>query len=167
MYMADRTPLNKRLELLVDDVLDKQDQHGPIDIDNITAADRRRTGTSFGYNAQTGRLAVEMVHYKGKFGEFVLEVDIFPHEKGVMAHLYCPVCSTAEKPHNLRITSERKQIAWDKDRGLSVSNFACTWELPEAGAHQELADTQRSIIMKTENLCRWQVVIEDNVARDA
>jgi hypothetical protein len=145
MYM-NNIGSEKKLELLVDDSLAKN------------------KGMMLGHQAK--KISIEQVYYKGRFGEFVLEVDVFPHEKGVMAHIYCPVCSTAEKPHNLQITPDKKKIEWDKDRGLSVEPFACSWEMPTAGAHQK-ASGQSNIIVKADTMCRWKVVIENNRARDA
>lgn len=163
MYM-NRIPLNKRLELMVDDVLEKQDQRGPIDIENGVPG---QGGMNFGHDSRGNRLGVAMVYYNGKFGEFVLEADIFPHEKGIMVHLYCPVCSTADKPHNLQITPERKKMEWSKDRGLSVEPFECTWEMPGTQAQQgEAGGAHSNIIVTPESRCRFRIAIDDNLARD-
>jgi hypothetical protein len=148
MYMP--TPYNPRteqLETLVDDVLERQDAGGP-----------GAGGLSAGYDIRQTALAHPLVRYSGKFGEFVLTTDLYPDpEGGMMLHLYCPVCSTPEKPHNLRISSSRKKMEYDKNRGISVETFACTWELPEA-------DTRKMEFGM--GLCRWRVIIENNVARD-
>jgi len=106
-----------------------------------------------------------MIRYSGRYGEFVLEGDLYqmPVSAGkseLMLHIICPVCSTPEKPHALRIVSSRKKMEYDNTRGISVETFGCTWELPEAG------NTPGALKFGM-GLCKWRVAIENNRAHDA
>lgn len=140
-------PQRERLETIVDDVLERQ------------SANPNDGGMQLGYDLEKRALAHPQIRYSGRYGEFVLTGDLYPDpEGGLMLHIYCPVCSTTEKPHNLSIKSSRKKMEWDKDKGISVEAFGCTWELPEAN--------ERKMEFGM-GLCRWRVVIDNNVARDA
>lgn len=106
------------------------------------------------------------VFYKSRGGvERLLTVDVYKVEGAPLEiFLFCPLCSTEDHPHNLRLTSDQKAIDYKVDelvhRGgrLNVSDpIGCTWEI----------DGTRAVgIVSTTNLCRWRVVIENNVARD-
>lgn len=137
-------PQTETLETLVDDVVERQD------------ATRSKEGLTIGREAQPD--AKPQIRYTGRYGDFVLEGDLYISPGGLLMHLYCPVCSTPEAPHNLSIKSENKQMSWDKERGISVSAFGCTWELPEANTRK---------LEFGLGLCPWKVTIENNRARDA
>lgn len=96
-----------------------------------------------------------------------LTIDVYQIEgEPLQVHLICPKCR-----HQLRATSDRKQISWEpdlhsRDGGkLEVSPFQCTWEMPEAGAHTP------GILAGGLTLCQWKGVIEHkggrNIVRDA
>lgn len=116
-------------------------------------------------NMTKNAMAHPMIRYSGRFGEFVLECDLYqmPLAAGkseLMLHLICPVCSTPESAHALRITSAMKKMDYDNLRGISVEAFGCTWELPAAGSTP-------GALKFGMGLCKWRVVIENNRAYDA
>ncbi len=94
-----------------------------------------------------------------------LDVYAIPDEP-TQVHLICPKCR-----QQLRITSDRKTIAWEPIRGnpdggkLEIEPFMCTWEMPEAAAHAP------GILAGGLTLCQWKGVIEHkhgrNLVRDA
>jgi hypothetical protein len=138
MYM--NGPPQKNLELLVDDAIEKGGMM-------LTGHDARR-----------GRFAVVQIHYKGRFGEYMLESDVYKSDtEGFTVHMYCPVCSTKDAPHNMQITSARKKIDFDSERGISIEKFRCTWELPGPPGTSVLD-------LKT---CKFSIAVDNNVARDA
>jgi hypothetical protein len=125
-----------------------------------------------------------MVLYRMAGKELFLEVDIHvdfsvePH--ALYAHVICPLCLVGGRQVGLRIHSgakamhyERQAIprpfpGWSKrqmdeafrERGgaggvLSIAPFQCTWE--------EAPELRRGDGFST---CRWQVAIDNNVARD-
>jgi len=154
MYMSKPPfdPNKEQLVPMVDDVLERQDAL------ERQGQDPHQGGMAMGYDMTKSALAHPQIRYSGKFGEFVLTGDLYNDpEGGLMLHIYCPVCSTPEKPHNLSIRSRRKKMEWDPKRGLSVEAFGCTWELPEAD--------ERKMEFGM-GLCRWRVAIENNVAKD-
>jgi len=107
--------------------------------------------------------------------ELLLEIDVHAIVGApIELLLICPKCRNA-----LRITSERKQIAWDpraenpmrreiqprlpahhQARALlgkiSVEPFECTWEM---NAKQAVA---KDMTVTAGNLCRWRGAIDDN-----
>lgn len=115
---------------------------------------------------------------KSKFGEpkirytdrsghtFLLTADVYKYEGAPLeVHILCPRCSTDKTPHALRITSDQKHIEYDPrvllEQGgqLSVEPaIECTWELDGTKGVGRVASSM--------NLCRWKVVIVNNVARD-
>ena len=102
------------------------------------------------------------VTYKGPDREYVLTVDVYrlPGEP-VKLHLICPKCR-----HLLQVTTKRKKIEFDtrvnQELGgrLDVERFECTWENRDAGVHVP------GLLAGGMTLCKWRVVIENNVARD-
>ncbi len=99
------------------------------------------------------------IRYKGRYGDFVLEADVFPgKDLGTFeVHIYCPRCSTPELPHNNRITSERKAIEFENGL-LSIEAFECCWELQQREGER---------IAFGAGLCRMKMGITKNVAKDA
>jgi hypothetical protein len=114
-------------------------------------------------------------HPEVRYRDYVLEADVYPLLGAVDEDdapgaleviLICPRCR-----HELRVTSDRKAIEYlpgppviDLATGqamlrgvLSIERFECTWE----------KDTSVAVTGNTENLCRWRVAIDKNVARDA
>lgn len=109
-----------------------------------------------------------------RYRDMLIEADVYPQlgsaeaDDGVKLEviLICPRCR-----NQLRVRSERKAIEWIPGapeidphsheavvRGvLSIEKFQCTWEL----------DSSANVTGKGENLCRWRVVVDKNVARDA
>lgn len=106
------------------------------------------------------------IRYQDRSGQtFILTADVYKYEGAPLeVHILCPRCSTEAKPHALRITSDQKAISYEKgvmtDRGgrLNMERIECTWEIDGTKAV--------GIVGSSLNLCRWKVVIENNVARD-
>lgn len=117
-------------------------------------------------NLERTKLGVPKVIYRDRSGaEFIISVDVYrvPGEP-MELHLYCPRCSRKGAMHTLRIAQDRKHFTYDEndfvDKGgrLNVERFTCTWEL----------DSDKNVSrVSSANLCGWQVVIVDNVAREA
>lgn len=129
-----------------------------------------------------GKIAAVPVYYSGRFGEFVLTLDVY-HAPGepLYLHMLCPACSSAQRSHGLKISADNKTIDFDARalpklpgiptgqlvaelgvasaediRGrLSVEAFACTWEAEP--------DLRRSFGLAR---CGFRVAIDRNVARD-
>ncbi len=125
-----------------------------------------------------------MVLYRINGKELFLEIDVHvdvsvePH--ALYAHVICPLCLVGGRQVGLRIHSGAKSLHYDRAavprpfpgwsklqmdeafraRGgtggvLSIEPFKCTWE--------EMPDLRRRDGLAT---CRWQVAIDNNVARD-
>jgi len=126
-----------------------------------------------------------MVLYKINGKEMFLEIDIHvdltvqPH--AIYAHVICPLCLVGGRQVGLRIHSAAKAMHYEREAVprtfpgwsklqmseafakrpggvggvLSIEPFKCTWE--------EVSDLRRSNGFAT---CRWQVAIDNNVARD-
>ncbi len=118
-----------------------------------------------------------VIYYSGKHGEFVLEGDLyaFPGQPMKLV-LICPVCSVASgKDHGISITSDKKAIEYDPSAGdpelgglLSVAPFECTWELNTEKAVDVNGNPTgaHDVLLRSDNLCRWKVAIDNNIARD-
>ena len=107
-------------------------------------------GLSSDMNLTNSAFAKPQIRYKGKAGDFVLSCELYKIGDELSLHLICPRCR-----HALMIKSSSKQMEYDKERGLSVEPFQCTWELPE---------DQR--VQFGIGLCKWTAVIENDRARD-
>jgi hypothetical protein len=117
------------------------------------------------YNLERTKYGEPKVKYRDRTGqEFLLTVDVYKYEGAPMeVLLFCPNCSQKGAMHTLRITEERKHIEYDPERNvelggrLDVERFGCSHEL----------DAQKGVgLVSSSNLCRWRVVIENNIARD-
>lgn len=125
----------------------------------------RARGAQSTMNLERTKLGVPKVAYRDRSGaDFIITVDVYKTDGEPMElHLYCPRCSRKGAMHTLRIPQDKKHITYDPadftDRGgrLNVARFGCTWEL----------DSDRGVsAVSSANLCGWQVVIVDNVARE-
>ena len=110
-----------------------------------------------------------------RYRDRVIEADVYPFLDGdndpaadrqrLEVILICPCCE-----NQLRVTSDRKAIEWAPglpeidDAGqvivrgvISIEPFQCTWE----------KDGKAAVTGHGENLCRWRVGIDKNIARDA
>lgn len=104
--------------------------------------------------------------YRARNGaEFKLTADVYKFEGAPLEIvLLCPRCSTDKHPHALKISSDHKRIEYDPrelvERGgrLNVERIKCTWELD--------GEKAVALVGSSLNLCGWNVVIENNVARD-
>jgi hypothetical protein len=143
-------------------------------------------GLSLTHDLTRRAYAHPLIRYTGKYGDFVLEGDLYLVGEGskreYMLHLICPVCTpkhlvpctcteaerplcpscegtgeTKPAPHGLSIKSSQKAMSWDPVRGLSVERFGCTWELPAANAGR---------LEFGLGLCPWRVAIDHGIARD-
>ena len=94
--------------------------------------------------------AKPQIRYSGRYGEFVLGCELYNLNGEMALHLICPKCR-----HSLWIKSSKKQMDFDKNKGLSVEPFMCTWELEERRIEFGIG------------LCNWKAVINENRARDA
>ena len=107
----------------------------------------KQRGASAGYDLRKSALGHPMLRY----GDLVLEVDVYERGGILAVHMFCPACSTVDEPHALMISQLNKQIDYDRDRQLlSVEPFRCTWEAPDGMG-----------------LCKWRVAIDKNVIRRA
>lgn len=144
---------------------------GPADRELVHLAGDEDAGFDSTIRLDGGKSEV-YAHYKGRYTppEFpdglrlTLDVYAIPGEP-VQVHLICPKCR-----HQLRVSSDRKAIDWQPDRGpdggkLSIEPFQCTWEMPEAGAHTP------GILAGGLSLCQWKGALEHksgkNLVRDA
>ena len=79
----------------------------------------------------------------------ILQGDLWDRGGQLMLLFYCPKCL-----HQIQITSARKKIEWDAQRGLFVEPFVCTWENADSEGRQD------ERIIAGINLCRWSVAID-------
>lgn len=96
--------------------------------------------------------AKPQIRYSGRYGEFVLECELYNLNGELALHLICPRCRNA-----LWIKNTRKQMDFDRNSGFSCEPFECTWELDTDGRRMEFGL----------GLCNWKAVIDCNRARDA
>lgn len=157
-------PQTEKLEFLAGDKVVQersyQDPNGPLGGHQTVRLDKAAIGHPY-------------VRYRDR----VLELDVYPllgdgtQEAGAPERLevilICPRCQ-----HELRITSDRKAIdytpgapvlevegsqpSWQVRGTISIERFQCTWE----------SDTRAAVTGHGENLCRWRVAIDKNIARD-
>lgn len=140
-------------------------------------------GVAGTYDLTVGCIARTPVYYAGRFGEFVLTIDVYSAPDSPMyLLLICPACSNADRSHGLKISADNKHIDFEPQRipklpgmtteqiiadlgvegvdeirgGLSVEKFSCTFEAePDLRRHFGLAK------------CGFRVAIDNNIARDA
>lgn len=111
------------------------------------------------------------IRYVARDGhEFLITCDVYQFEgEPLKLVILCPMCSTEEEAHSLNIDSDKKRVEWEPGEmpaaggRLNVERFECTWE---KNTHQDVARGHEGVIIGG-NRCRWRVVIENNVARDA
>ncbi len=135
------------------------------------------------YDLASTAVGHPMVQYKTADGRrFLLTTDLYKFEgEPFKLVLHCPICSRPEEMHVLSINGDRKKIEFEPDVNfllvagdaerppafsggrLNVERFGCTWELV---TKQEVSQGDARAIVGG-NLCRWRVVVENNVARDA
>ena len=125
--------------------------HNPNTEELFHVAGDMNTGISADVNLNKSAFASPTIRYSGRYGEFVLECELYKVGNELSLHLICPRCHNA-----LWVRSTRKQMSFDFDKGFSCEPFECTWELPE-GRRMEFGI----------GLCRWKAVIDCNRARDA
>lgn len=131
------------------------------------AGDQDR-GLASQVNLNTGKLET-VVTYRDR----VMVVDIYQIEgEPLQVHMICPRC---QKP--IRVTQDRKSIdfqlgtkhphgALAQELGvplvglLSIDPFQCAWEI---GQDAHVA----GLVTGGATLCKWQVGIHNNVAKDA
>lgn len=83
----------------------------------------------------------------------IVTADVYLMDGELYAHIICPQCSTAEKPHGLAIRASNKKMEYE-DGLLSVDKMKCTWET-EGTLRRDFGA----------GACNLQFVIEKNVAR--
>lgn len=157
-------PQTEKLEFLAGDKVVQertyQDPDGPLGGHQTIRLDKSAIGHPY-------------VRYRDR----VLELDIYPllgdggpvgGTERLEVILICPRCQ-----HELRVTSDRKAIdytpgapelevgpggtpSWQVRGTISIEAFQCTWEM----------DTKAKVTGHGENLCRWKVAIDRNIARD-
>lgn len=132
-----------------------------------------------GYDLTRSAAGHPMLLWRYPGGELVLEADVYQlPDQPTYLHLICPRCLAAGRTNGLRITQERKAIAYEPriepptfpgwtdqqmreafPRGvggsLTVEAFECTWE--------EAPDRRREFGLSK---CGWRVAIERNVVRE-
>lgn len=123
--------------------------------DRGVPTDPRRGMSSEMVNNETGATPQAQLSYRGRyahpFPEKRLTCEIYAAEDGsLMVSTICVRCG-----HGLSITSQRKKIEWEPERGLFIEPFECTWEL----------DGERRIAGLS--LCRARVAYDGKTVRDA
>lgn len=108
-----------------------------------------------------------VIRYKDK----LIEADVYAvPNTPVHVVIMCPRCGNAST-----IRGERKAIDWRPHApepvgklinagSISIEPFECSWELPDAGAHDARNTKQ---IIGTAPLCRLKIAVTKNVAKDA
>lgn len=114
---------------------------------------------------------------------YVITADVYKFQGEPMKiHIMCPLCGERGVENALTINEGHKHIEYDAnaplsmmlpneqgettlmDMGgtLSVERIGCTWE------EKITAEVSRATgTLQGTNLCRWRVVIENNIAKDA
>lgn len=146
------------------------------DVPDPSGTSSRARGVQTTYELERTKFGTPKVRYTDRAGnEFLLTVDVYKYEGAPLEVLmFCPQCSEKGAMHTLRISEERKHIEYDPEHNpfvpwgkqgqniqlggrLSVERFMCTHEI----------DSTKAVgLVSSANLCRWSVVIENNVARD-
>lgn len=75
-------------------------------------------GVTCDVNLEAGAAA----HPQVRFGDRIIETDVYVMGETLMLHMYCPRCENAN-----RISSEKKRVSWNGGERLSVAGFLCTW----------------------------------------
>lgn len=115
-------------------------------------------GIAYDANLTKTAFAKPQIRYDGKYGRMVMTADVYRAGNGKFAvHIICPSCR-----HALWIKPEVKAIEFDKEKGLSVETFECTWEKGR-GTDETAADRIEFGV----GLCRAKLAIDKNTARDA
>ena len=127
--------------------------YDPASEEIFHVAGDKDTGISTTADMTAGSIKVQL-RYKGRFGDYVSTVDVY-HIPGVETSviMICPKCR-----HSLRMTSARKDVAWDPDKGIYISQSECTWE-------QDARDGERMDFGLY--LCRFRFEIAGSEIRDA
>jgi hypothetical protein len=134
-------------------------------------------GAQCSYDLERTKYGEPKILYRDRSGQqFLLTADVYKYEGAPLEMLlFCPRCSQKGAMHTLRITQDKKHIEYDPNHNpqvawgqggrliplggrLSVERFMCSHELDA---------TKGVSVIASANLCRWQVVIENNIARDA
>lgn len=146
------------------------------DVPDPSGMSSRARGVETTYNLERTKFGAPKVRYRDRAGnDFLLTVDVYKYEGAPMElMLFCPMCSEKGAMHTLRLTADRKHVEYDPDHNplvpwgkggqnielggrLNVEAFGCTHEL----------DASKAVgLVSSANLCRWRVVIDNNIARD-
>lgn len=109
-----------------------------------------------------------VIRYKDK----LIEADVYAiGDAPIQVVILCPRCGNAST-----VRGDKKPVEWSphvpEKVGLlvnagtiSIAPFECAWEMP--GKVHEKASGNRSVIMKSDNLCRLKLAVDKNVAKDA
>lgn len=144
---------------------------------NRTGAVRQRHGVAdpIGERGAGAAQQINLDHAKVtaviRYRDKLIEADVYalPGEP-VKVVILCPRCNNASS-----IDETRKAIDWRPhppqavgdfvNHGkLSIEPFECSWELPDAGAHNQSA---RETLIGTAPLCRLKIGVTNNIGRDA
>ena len=114
-------------------------------------------------NLQASRTAEVQIRYK----DFIIYGDVYQFpDAPLKVVIMCPQCR-----NTLNISADQKQMEYDFAAApsiggkISIEPFGCTWEKPDAGAHNKREGSIHLITgMK---MCGWKVGVSNNVARDA
>lgn len=125
-----------------------------------------RLGMQSTVNLERSALGHPEIRYSSRDGqEYLITADVYAQDGCPMEVLmYCPRCSQPGNMHGLRLTSDKKRIDYDPKSlvelggRINIEKMQCTWEVD---THKEASR------VSSMNLCRWTVVVVDNVARDA
>lgn len=146
------------------------------DVPDPTGQSSRARGVQTTYDLERTKFGEPKVRYKDRAGvEYLLTVDVYKYEGAPLeVILFCPMCSEKGAMHALRMSQGKKEIFYDPDYNpmvpwgeggrpielggrLSIEPFGCTHELDA---------TKKVGVVSSANLCRWRVIIDNNIARD-
>jgi hypothetical protein len=97
------------------------------------------------------------IRYSGKYGEWVMEADVYIVDGQISVHMICPRCKNA-----LWIRTPNKEVDYDIVNDLlSCEKSQCTWELGRSDA------TKNDRIEFGAGLCKFTFAIDKNRAKDA
>lgn len=125
------------------------------------AGDKVSAGSEF---MTAGALARPKLEYRGRYSHGAqgythkeVHCEVYAADDVLMVHTLCVRCG---KPQ--RITSDRKKISWDKERGLFIEPFECTWELDDVGGVGQDRRVNFGL-----SLCNTRVAYDGKTVKDA
>ena len=127
--------------------------YDPVTEDLFYVSGDKETGISTTADMTAGSIKVQL-RYNGKWGNYVSTVDVY-NIPGVECSvvMICPRCH-----HSIRVSSARKEVDWDPEKGLFVSRSECSWEI---------GDRNNERMDFGIGLCRFGFEIAGSMIKDA